>query len=112
MRVAKLEPHVASALRDGEDVQTFMSDLEELDKMAKPTSSDVGVETSLDAEKSHEDEVKEGFVRFMDYLKRKNKESSQSLKYIALQRYRYQRDLFSPDKLFSPDDLTTYKSKA
>ena len=89
MKLSKLEPHVVQPSDDTADVSLVLQEIEEEGKAVSETSEDFGLKDQ--GSESTEDEVRQGFVRFANFVSKKGKSSFFSREAVAKRAYARQR---------------------
>ena len=89
MRLSKLEPHVVQPSDETADVRLFLQDLEEESTTVSEIQTYVGHRDEGNG--SADDEVKQGFVRLVDFIAKKEKQPYYSLQAVANRAYKLQK---------------------
>ena len=91
MRLSKLEPHVVQPSDETADVRLFLQDLEEDNTTVSEIETNVGHRDEGNG--SSDDEVKQGFVRLVDFIAKKTRSPYFSLQAVANRAYVLQKEI-------------------
>ena len=110
MRLSKLEPHVVQPSDETADVRLFLQDLEEDNTTVSEIETNVGHRDEGNG--SSDDEVKQGFVRLVDFIAKKTKSPYFSLQAVANRAYSLQRDVLEKPQAETDDSEASQAENA
>ena len=96
MKLSRLEPHINQPEDDSNDIESFLAEVRDQQSRVEEVSTEVSLPE--EGVGSTADEVKQGFVRLVDFLKLKQPAGPRlSKKDMALRAYQHFADEYKQD---------------